>query len=125
MTTIQNEIQAINTKFDQAFNAKQVDNIVALYAEGAVVMPAPAGTPVTGVPGLKDLFEGLIKAGVIEHQLTMIDVVEDGNLAYQIGNWAGAMVGEDGVKQMFGGNVQLVYRKQADGQWKAVTHIWN
>jgi ketosteroid isomerase-like protein len=35
------------------------------------------------------------------------------------------MVGEDGVKQIFGGNVQLVYRKQADGQWKAVTHIWN
>jgi ketosteroid isomerase-like protein len=88
-------------------------------------MPAPAGTPVTGVPGLQDLFGGLIKAGVIEHQLTMIDVVEDGNLAYQIGNWAGAMVGEYGVKQMFGGNVQLVYRKQADGQWKAVTHIWN
>ncbi len=125
MTTIQHEIQAINTKFDQAFNAKQVDNIVALYAEGAVVMPAPAGTPVTGVQGLQDLFGGLIKAGVVEHQLTMIDVVEDGNLAYQIGNWAGAMVGEDGVKQMFGGNVQLVYRKQADGQWKAVTHIWN
>jgi ketosteroid isomerase-like protein len=89
MTTIQNEIQAINTKFDQAFNAKQVDNIVALYAEGAVVMPAPAGTPVKGVQGLQDLFGGLIKAGVIEHQLTMIDVVEDGNLAYQIGNWAG------------------------------------
>jgi uncharacterized protein (TIGR02246 family) len=125
MTTIQHEIQAINTKFDQAFNAKQADNIAALYAENAVVMPAPAGTPVSGTQAVKEFFAGLINAGVIEHQLTLIDAVEDGNLAYQRGTWAAAMAGEDGTKQTFGGNVHLVYRKQADGQWKAVTHIWN
>jgi ketosteroid isomerase-like protein len=67
----------------------------------------------------------LIKAGVIEHQLTLTEAVEDGNLAYQRGLWAGAMLNEQGEKQTFGGNVHLVYRKQADGTWKAVTHIWN
>ena len=125
MSDIQTQISAINAKFDQAFNSKNSAAIAALYAENAVVLPAPAGQPVLGVPAIKDFFAGLINAGVIEHQLTLVDAVEDGNLAYQRGNWAGAMINEQGEKQTFGGNVHLVYRKQADGNWKAVTHIWN
>jgi ketosteroid isomerase-like protein len=125
MTTIQTQLQAINTKFDQAFNSKQAEQIAQLYADNAVVMPAPAGAPVAGTQAIQDFFAGLISAGVIDHQLTQLDAAEDGNLAYQRGTWAAAMIGEDGAKQTFGGNVHLVYRKQADGQWKAVTHIWN
>lgn len=125
MSSIQTDIQAINAKFDQAFNSKQAAQISALYTDNAVVMPAPAGAPVQGAAAIQSFFEGLINAGVIEHQLTLAEAVADGNLAYQRGNWAAAMVGEDGQKQTFGGNVHLVYRKQADGGWKAVTHIWN
>lgn len=125
MQNIQTEIQAINAQFDQAFNSKNAAAIGKLYEANATVMPAPAGAPVVGAAAIQTFFDGLIQAGVIEHQLTLAEAVADGNLAYQRGNWAGAMVGADGVKQTFGGNVHLVYRKQADGGWKAVTHIWN
>lgn len=125
MTTIQTQLTAVNNAFDSAFNSKNAAAIGALYDANAVVMPAPAGAPVVGAPDIQAFFAGLIEAGVIEHQLTLSDAVEDGNLAFQRGLWAGAMVGADGVKQTFGGNVHLVYRKQADGTWKAVTHIWN
>lgn len=125
MTTIKTQLAAVNNAFDSAFNSKNVAAIGALYDVNAVVMPAPAGAPVVGAPAIQAFFAGLIEAGVIEHQLTLSDAVEDGNLAFQRGLWAGAMVGADGVKQTFGGNVHLVYRKQADGTWKAVTHIWN
>jgi ketosteroid isomerase-like protein len=125
MQNIQTEIQAINAKFDQAFNAKNAAAIGQLYEANATVMPAPAGTPVVGAAAIQTFFDGLIQAGVIEHQLTLTEAVADGNLAYQRGNWAGAMLNADGTKQSFGGNVHLVYRKQADGGWKAVTHIWN
>lgn len=125
MTNIQTEIQAINAAFDNAFNSKNAAAVAALYADNATVMPAPAGTPVAGVAAIQAFFGGLIDAGVIEHKLTLAEAVADGNLSYQRGQWAGAMVGADGVKNTFGGNVHLVYRKQADGSWKAVTHIWN
>jgi len=125
MSNIQSQITAINTKFDNAFNAKNAAAIGQLYADDAVVMPAPAGTPVAGAAAIQEFFQGLITAGVIEHQLTLTEAVEDGNLAYQRGKWAGAMMSDNGEKQTFGGNVHLVYRKQADGSWKAVTHIWN
>lgn len=125
MSTIQTQITAINAKFDQAFNTKNAAAIAQLYAENAVVMPAPAGEPVLGSVAIETFFSGLIAAGVIDHQLTLVEAVEDGNLAYQRGKWAGAMMNEKGERQTFGGNVHLVYRKQADGNWKAVTHIWN
>jgi ketosteroid isomerase-like protein len=125
MSAIKTQIAAINAAFDQAFNAKEAEKIAQLYDVNAVVMPGPAGAPVLGTAAIQTFFTGLISAGVIEHQLTLVDAVEDGNLAYQRGNWAGAMIDENGVKQTFGGNVHLVYRKQADGGWKAVTHIWN
>jgi ketosteroid isomerase-like protein len=125
MSNIQTQISAINAKFDAAFNSKNAEAIGQLYADNAVVMPAPAGEPVLGAAAIQSFFAGLITAGVIEHQLTLDEAVEDGNLAYQRGKWAGAMMNENGEKQTFGGNVHLVYRKQADGGWKAVTHIWN
>ncbi|WP_020183005.1 DUF4440 domain-containing protein [Methylotenera sp. 1P/1] len=125
MQTIQAEIQAINAQFDQAFNAKNAAEIGRLYDVNATVMPAPAGAPVNGAQAIQVFFDGLIQAGVVEHQLTLTEAVADGNLAYQRGNWAAAMFNADGTKQTFGGNVHLVYRKQSDGGWKAVTHIWN
>lgn len=125
MSAIKTQIAAINAAFDQAFNAKNAEDIGKLYDANAVVMPAPAGEPVVGASAIQVFFAGLIGAGVIEHKLTLVDAVEDGNLAYQRGNWAGAMIDDKGEKQTFGGNVHLVYRKQADGGWKAVTHIWN
>ena len=125
MSNIQAEITAINAQFDQAFNSKNAADIVKLYEANATVMPAPAGTPVVGAEAIQAFFAGLIDAGVIDHKLTLTQAVADGNLAYQSGNWAGAMIDAEGARQTFGGNVHLVYRKQADGAWKAVTHIWN
>lgn len=123
--TIQTEILAINHAFDTAFNAKNATAIAALYAVDAHVMPAPAGEVVSGREAIQQFFAGLIEAGVIDHQLTQIEAVVEGNIAYQRGKWAGAMIDATGVRQTFGGNVQLVYRKQANGTWLAVTHIWN
>ncbi len=125
MSDIQVKLSAINAAFDAAFNAKQVQKITQLYDENAVVLPAPAGVPVKGLKAIEAFFGGLITAGVIEHKLTLTQAVQDGNLAYQIGQWGGAMVNAEGAKQTFGGNVQLIYRKQTNGDWKAISHIWN
>ncbi|HCU85363.1 MULTISPECIES: SgcJ/EcaC family oxidoreductase [unclassified Methylophilus] len=125
MATVVDTLIALNQQFDAAFNSKNAQAIAALYANDAIVMPAPAGQVVKGRQAVAEFFGGLIEAGVIEHALTMKEAVVTDTLATQTGNWAGALIGEDGVKQQFGGNVQVVFQKQADGQWLAVTHIWN
>lgn len=124
MTNVDHFI-ALNQQFDAAFNSKNPQAIAALYAEQAIVMPAPAGQVVRGRQAVADFFAGLIQAGVVEHALSMKEAAVSETLVTQTGNWAAAMMGEDGIKQQFGGNVQVVFQKQADGQWLAVTHIWN
>lgn len=125
MVTVVDTLIALNQQFDAAFNSKNAQAIAALYAADAIVMPAPAGAVVKGRQAVAEFFGGLIQAGVIEHALTMKEAIVTDTLATQTGNWAAALIGEDGVKQQFGGNVQVVFQKQADGQWLAVTHIWN
>jgi ketosteroid isomerase-like protein len=125
MTAVTETLVKLNQQFDAAFNSRNVAAIAALYAEDAIVMPAPAGQPVKGRQAAADFFGGLIQAGVIEHALTMTEAVASETLATQAGQWSAAMIGEDGARQQFGGNVQVVFQKQADGQWLAVTHIWN
>lgn len=107
------------------FNTKDAADIGKLYAENAAVLPAPASAALKGRQAVVEFFTGLIVAGVIDHKLTLVDTVEDGNLAYQVGLWTGAMVNAQGVRQTLGSNVHLVYLKPADGQLLAVTHIWN
>ncbi|MBF4987777.1 nuclear transport factor 2 family protein [Methylophilus sp. 14] len=125
MATVVDTLIALNQQFDAAFNSKNAQAIAALYAADAIVMPAPAGAVVKGRQAVAEFFGGLIQAGVIEHALTMKEAIVTDTLATQTGNWAAALIGEDGAKQQFGGNVQVVFQKQADGQWLAVTHIWN
>jgi ketosteroid isomerase-like protein len=125
MTNIQTAISAINSKFDQAMHAKNTAQIGQLYADNAVLMPAPAGEIVSGRGAIETFFLGLITAGVIDHKLTLTEAIEEGNLAYQRGLWSAAMLDTAGARQSFGGNVLLVYRKQANGSWLAISHIWN
>ncbi|MBC7787034.1 MAG: nuclear transport factor 2 family protein [Methylophilaceae bacterium] len=125
MSDIQTQLSNVNEAFDSAFNGQQIDKIAALYADNATVLPAPAGSPVKGTAAIEQFFSGLITAGVIDHHLELVEAVEDSHLAYQTGRWSGAMMDAEGARQTFGGNVQLIYRKQNDGAWKVVSHIWN
>lgn len=125
MSTLKNTLIAAGQQFDQAFNQKQPELIGKLYAEDAVVLPAPAGEAVTGRQAIVEFFSGLINAGVIEHQLTLDRVTESATLAVASGKWAAAMLAENGEKQSFGGNVQVVYQQQTCGTWLAVSHLWN
>lgn len=93
MTTVVDTLKTLNTQFDAAFNSKNTQAIAALYAETAIVLPAPAGEPVRGRQAIADFFGGLIQAGVIEHALTMKEAIVTDSLATQTGNWAGALVG--------------------------------
>lgn len=124
MQTMEQQLISACAAFDHAFNQQQVSVIRDLYAEDAVVMPAPAGAVVTGQQAIADFFAGLIQAGVINHALRIDRSVLTDTLAVCSGQWSAAMVA-DGQTQTFAGNVQLVLRQQHAGHWLVISHIWN
>jgi ketosteroid isomerase-like protein len=114
----------LNAQWDAAFNAKQAEQVAAMYDDAASVIPAGA-EQVTGKAAILAFWENTIAQDIIDHKLVLIEAVEAGELAFQRGLWSAAVINEAGERQEFKGNVHLVYRHQADGSWKALTHVWN
>lgn len=122
--SIQQDLQALNAQWDAAFNAKQADKVAAMYDDAAAVIPAGAAQ-VSGKAAVLAFWTNTIAQGIIDHQLEMVEAGESGDMAFQRGLWSAAVVNDKGERQVFSGNVHLLYRRQADGRWKALTHIWN
>jgi ketosteroid isomerase-like protein len=122
--SIKEELQALNAQWDAAFNAKQADQVAAMYDDAAAVIPAGAAQ-VSGKEAVLAFWTNTIAQGIIDHKLEMVESGESGDMAFQRGLWSAAMVNDQGERQVFSGNVHLLYRRQADGAWKALTHIWN
>lgn len=122
--SIQKDLQALNTQWDAAFNAKQADQVAAMYDDAAAVIPAGAAQ-VSGKAAVLAFWTNTIAQGIIDHKLEMVEAGESGDMAFQRGLWSAAVVNDQGERQVFIGNVHLLYRRQADGAWKALTHIWN
>ncbi|CAG0982755.1 hypothetical protein MTYP_01852 [Methylophilaceae bacterium] len=121
---IKSTILDINARWDAAFNARQPAQVAALYDTAATVLPAGAAQ-VSGATAILDFWTKTIAQGIVDHKIEMLEVGVDGNLAYQRGLWSAAAVDAEGVRQEFSGNLHVLYRRQSDGSWKALTHIWN
>ena len=117
-------LQQLNSRWDEAFNSQQPTVLAALYDDEATVMPA-GSAPASGGRAILEFWRNLIAQGVVDHKIEIVDTVVDGHLAMQRGFWSAAAVDADGQRQAFRGSLQLVFRRQIDGQWKTYTHIWN
>ena len=124
MSNFQETAKALNAQWDAAFNAKDAAAVAAMYDDAAAVIPAGA-EQVSGKAAILAFWTNTIGQGIIDHKLALIEAVESGDMAFQRGLWSAAVVNDKGERQVFSGNVHLLYRRQADGSWKALTHIWN
>lgn len=117
-------LRALNTQWDAAFNSQQPTVLAALYDDEATVMPSGAA-PANGGKAILEFWRNLLAQGVVDHKIEIVDATAGGNLAVQRGFWSAAAVDANGQRQEFRGSLQLVFRRQIDGNWKTYTHIWN
>ncbi|HEX5539667.1 MAG TPA: nuclear transport factor 2 family protein [Methylophilaceae bacterium] len=116
--------QQLNASWDGAFNAQQAEQVATFYDAAATVMPSGAAQ-VSGVTDILQFWSNLLAQGVIDHHIEMLETAVDAILAVQRGKWSAAAVDANGQRQTFGGALLLTYRRQADGSWKILNHIWN
>jgi ketosteroid isomerase-like protein len=116
-------IRAATVLWNDAYNAGEVDKIVALYAEDAVVMPGNAPA-LRGRAALKDFLTKDIAATKAEG-LTEKDGISDvgisGDLAWHAGT---SSVIDSAGKTVETGKYIEVWRR-VNGQWLMIRDIWN
>jgi ketosteroid isomerase-like protein len=102
--------------FEQAFNADDLDGLLALYESDATLVPQP-DVVVEGIDGIRDSLRWLLdRKGrmTIESKL----VLRVGDLAYLSNRWSlsgGTM--PDGTPADLGATTAEVARRQPDGTW--------
>jgi len=116
-------MQAATKTWGEAFNAGEVDRIVALYAEDAVVMP-PNAPAVSGSAAIREFMAAFVaeaKAGGLMMGLGETGGGVSGDLGWHSGTYA--VTNAAGVAVETGKWVETWRR--AGGEWRMIRDIWN
>ena len=119
-------LRAADAEWLMAFEAKDVERMVFFYAEGASVFP-PNAPIVTGREAIRQMWTELVAnpGFALSWEATKVEMAQSGELAWVQETYEFAMQGPDGTLQEDRGKAVLVWKKQADGSWKAVADIFN
>jgi uncharacterized protein (TIGR02246 family) len=107
--------EEIHGAFTTAFNAGDLDALMALYEPEASVVPAP-GEVVTGTAAIRSALAGFLalKGQMV---ITTSRVVAAEDVALLHGSWTLTGTDPDGKAIEMGGRNTEVARRQTDGTW--------
>ena len=120
-------IREMEMDWSKAFGTKDVERIVSFYADDAALM-VPGEPGVSGKEAIRaSIGKMMAMPGLsLSFQTAKVEVARSGDLAYAHGTYSMTMDGaKKGVSLSEKGKYVTVYRKQADGNWKAAADMIN
>jgi len=106
--------------------AKNVDKWAGYMAEDSVVL-APNEPVVRGRDKAKEMIKAMVADPnfAISFQPTQVEASKGGDFAYSVGTYSMTVSDKDKKPVTDKGKYVTVYKKQADGSWKAVADMFN
>src|SRR5258708_11220883 len=118
------EIESLTAKFAQAVTNKDFAALGSFYEERARLLVP--GTPmVEGRSAIQSAQQSMIEGGVQALDLDVIDVIEAGDLAIEIGRTTLTIQPPGGVSVIEYGKSVVVWRRQKDGALKIAVDTFN
>jgi uncharacterized protein (TIGR02246 family) len=115
--------EEIHRLFQDAFNAGDIDGLMALYEPDAAVIPQPGSV----VHGTEQVRAGLQDFLALQGRISLDTklVVTVGDLAFLSNTWSLTGTGPDGKPLTMGATTAEVVRRQADGTWRyVIDNVW-
>jgi ketosteroid isomerase-like protein len=109
--------------FVKAFNAKDVAQVLSIYAENSNFMP-PNQPVIRGREALKTFYDELFGSGATNLKLDVSEVSGHGPLAYQAGTYAMDVKSSSGAPQHDRGKYLFIARK-LNNVWRYEYTVWN
>jgi len=117
-----NRVAGISEQWAKEWSAKNLDALMALYAEDAVFLTA-TGSRTTGRVAIRKLFEKALAASTSDLHVQSKVNEQSGQLAYDSGEYEETTT-TGAVKRSGGGNYLVVLRRDGRKQWRIVQHMW-
>lgn len=105
----------IHRDFEEAFNAGDLDGLLALYEPDAALIPTP-GVVAIGLDQIGPALQEFLDLGG-KISLDTKEVVTVGDLAYLSNRWSLTGTNPDGTPLQMGAVTAEVARRQDDGSW--------
>jgi uncharacterized protein (TIGR02246 family) len=115
----------IEKQWNQDFGTKSADKLADYYADDAVLM-APGMAPSVGRESIRAALKEMVADPALALKFTAakIDVSQSGDLGYTRGAYVMTITDPPTKKVVSDhGSYVTIYRKDADGKWKAVADI--
>jgi ketosteroid isomerase-like protein len=104
-------------RWAEAFAARDVDALLELYEDGAVLVPEPSGEAVAGKAAVHDVLAGFVGMGA-DFDVQSTRVVDGDGVALVFSKWRlSGGTGPDGNPLDMTGETTDVIRRQPDGTW--------
>lgn len=117
------EIEALSSTFETAFNTGDAAGVAALYTEDAVIMP-PDAPRIDGREGVQGVWQGVIDAGGADLDLVTEEVIDLGDTATELGMFTLTAPDGSGGRVSVNGKYIVVWKKDGE-DWKLHWDIWN
>jgi uncharacterized protein (TIGR02246 family) len=119
-------IRTADSTFMAAANAGNVDAVVAVYANDAVLLP-PNAPAQRGRNAIRTFWGGLLKAYTLKFEVGSDTVEGRGDLAYTVGHYRFTAVPKDKANPGMAdeGKFVEILKKQPDGSWKYAVDMYN
>ena len=115
----------LNDAWDEAFNAGDIDRLLSIYTDDAVMIP-PNEPALIGKEEIRGNFQQIFDQFIEENDSVVVDVKIGGNLAFVRGTWKAIQTPKAGGESLnLNGNFLDINQKQPDGSWKRICGIWS
>jgi ketosteroid isomerase-like protein len=105
-------------------HTKQLEPILKFYAPDAAFLQ-PNGDRITGSAALRSLFQNIMATFTSDLTLHSRALEASGDLAYDSGDFEELLTNvATGAKIASKGSYIVIYKRQSDGSWKIVQHVW-
>ncbi|GHE74656.1 YybH family protein [Roseivirga thermotolerans] len=117
-------IAAASKAFSQAYVAGNLEQQMSFYTQDAVIMPGNREM-IRGKEKVTDYWRLPASVRVLEHSATPVQIEFSGNLAKDYGYYQGKSVRNNTDTISFRGQYLIIWRKEADGQWRMSADMWS
>jgi ketosteroid isomerase-like protein len=124
--SVEQLLRDLDAKWSKAAAAKDVEQTIAYYSDGAVVLPPNEASAATK-EAIRNSWKAMLGSPglVISWQPIKVQVGKAGEMAWVTGTYELTMTDTGGKPINDRGKYLEVWEKQTDGNWKCAADMWN
>lgn len=121
---IGDQVARLRQIWAEAFNDRDADLLVSLYAPDAVLL-LPNAPAAIGAEAIRDVVSDLLKTESRHLRVQLKQVEYTGPLAIEIATYTLMARGENGVKQGETGRLVTTWRRDGNGEFRITISVWS